>query len=134
MECDKSQCSSCSQDCAERKVDFHEPCNEFSSIKKVISVMSGKGGVGKSLVTSLLASSFQKKGMKVGILDADITGPSIPKIFGLKQKAEETSFGICPVETPSGIKIMSVNLILEDEDAPVIWRGPMLALSLIPIY
>lgn len=102
--------------------------NELNDIKKVIAVMSGKGGVGKSSVTSLLAVNFSKSGNKVGILDADITGPSIPKMFGIKDKPENSEFGIYPVKTSKlGIEIMSLNLLLAKEDDPVIWRGPLIA-------
>ena len=123
-----SNCSSCSQsDCASRKNDFKVEQNAFSSIKNVIGIVSGKGGVGKSLVTSEMAVLLQRKGYKVGILDADITGPSIPKVFGVHEKAEGNDRGIFPAETSTGIKIISINMLLEDEEMPVIWRGPVLA-------
>ncbi|MBE6008667.1 MAG: Mrp/NBP35 family ATP-binding protein [Lachnospiraceae bacterium] len=127
MSCDKSKCSSCSKGCSDSMKDLREPENEFSNIKKVIAVMSGKGGVGKSLVTSLLAVYFSKKGLKVGILDADITGPSIPKVFGIDEKAYQTEMGIEPGVSKGGIKVMSVNLILDEAETPVIWRGPLIA-------
>ena len=121
-------CSSCSSDCADReKVDFSAKLNEFSKVKKVIGVVSGKGGVGKSMVTSLLAVSAARKGMKTAILDADITGPSIPKAFGLKDMAYATEDGIIPVQTKTGIDVMSLNLLIENETDPVIWRGPVIA-------
>lgn len=102
--------------------------NAFSSINKVIAVMSGKGGVGKSAVTSLLATSLSRKKKKVGILDADFTGPSIPKVFGLDDKMAKTGpMGILPAVTPGGIKVMSINLLMERKDDPVIWRGPILS-------
>ncbi|HPZ43235.1 MAG TPA: Mrp/NBP35 family ATP-binding protein [Bacillota bacterium] len=101
--------------------------NNFSSVKKVIAIMSGKGGVGKSSVTSLLASGFRKRGFEVGVLDADLTGPSVPKMFGIKDKAEVTAFGLLPSESPGGVKVMSINLLVPREDDPVIWRGPVLA-------
>ena len=126
MSCDKSKCSSCSKGCSDSMKDFREPENEFSNIKKVIAVMSGKGGVGKSLVTSLLAVYFSKKGLKVGILDADITGPSIPKMFGVHGPAAACDDGIEPMLTANGIRLMSINLLLPDEESPVIWRGPVL--------
>ncbi len=120
-------CSTCSsKDCGERK-DLHAKQNEFSSIKKVIAVGSGKGGVGKSSVTSLLAVMMARRGYKVGVLDADITGPSIPRAFGITQKAQGSEIGIIPAETHMGIKVMSINLLLEDETQPVVWRGPVLA-------
>lgn len=101
--------------------------NDYSRIKNVIGIMSGKGGVGKSSVTSLLAAGFRKKGFNVGVLDADITGPSIPKMFGIHKHAENTGFGLIPAESPGGVKIMSLNLLVPNEDDPVIWRGPVIA-------
>jgi len=102
--------------------------NEFSSIKKIVAVMSGKGGVGKSSVAALTANSLNRRGKRVGILDADITGPSIPKMFGLNSNmAKSGPHGILPEKTPSGIQVMSINLLLEKKDHPVIWRGPLLA-------
>ena len=122
-------CSSCGSDCAERTEpqSFLEFTNEASHVGKVIGIVSGKGGVGKSLVTSLLASAMQKKGYSAAILDADITGPSIPKMFGIKEQAYANEIGIEPVETKNGIRMMSLNLLLEDQSDPVIWRGPMIA-------
>jgi len=101
--------------------------HEMNRIKHVIAVMSGKGGVGKSTVTALLAAAIRKKGLKVGILDADITGPSIPKLFGIKENPDVTEFGIIPVRSSGGIEIMSINLLLPSEDEPVIWRGPIIS-------
>lgn len=123
--CDKSQCSSCQSNCSERKADFIEQSNNH--IKKVIAVMSGKGGVGKSSMTSCIAVALRKKGYAVGILDGDITGPSIPKAFGIKEKAKGNGNGIDRIETKTGIAVMSANLILDTEDTPVIWRGPVIA-------
>ncbi len=122
-------CSSCSQNCGERKepISFLEKPHELSDIKRVIGVVSGKGGVGKSMVTSLLAVAMRRKGYKTAVLDADITGPSIPKAFGLKQKATGDETGIYPVVTNTGIEVMSVNLLLPDETDPVVWRGPVIA-------
>ena len=122
-------CSTCSQNCSSRKEpeSLHEKPHELSKIKKVIGVVSGKGGVGKSLVTSLLAVSTQRKGFKTAILDADITGPSIPKAFGIKEKAQGTENGILPCRSKTGIEIMSVNLLLENDTDPVVWRGPVIA-------
>lgn len=120
-------CSSCANKCKDN-TDFSEKLNELSSVKKVIGVISGKGGVGKSFVTSLLASISNKKGKKTAILDADITGPSIPKMFGVNKKAEATENNlIIPPMTKSGIDIMSINLLLENETDPVVWRGPVIA-------
>ena len=121
-------CSSCSHKCSTKsKQDFLEPINAKSSIKHVIGVVSGKGGVGKSMVTSTLATLMQRAGYKVGILDADITGPSIPKAFGISAGVEGNDDGMFPPETETGIKIMSVNLLLPDATAPVVWRGPVIA-------
>ena len=103
------------------------PCGQYSDIKKVIGVVSGKGGVGKSLVTSLLASAMQTRGHQCAVLDADITGPSIPKSFGIKDRAEADATGLLPKVTSTGIRIMSVNLLLETEDSPVVWRGPVIS-------
>lgn len=104
-----------------------EPMNAASNVKKVIGVVSGKGGVGKSFVTSSLACAMHKAGYKVGIMDADITGPSIPKMFGIHGQVYGTEEGMIPMESDEGMKVMSINLLLEDEEAPVIWRGPVIA-------
>lgn len=121
-------CDSCSQNCGDRKApSLKAELNEASSVKKVISVVSGKGGVGKSLVTSLLAVAMNRKGFKTGILDADITGPSIPRGFGLKERAMSGEFGIIPVSSATGIDILSINSILPNETDPVLWRGPIIA-------
>ena len=122
-------CSSCSSNCGERQQphDFRKPCNAHSHIKKVIAVVSGKGGVGKSTVTCSLAAAMAARGKKVGILDADITGPSIPRAFGIHQHAMGTDDGILPVETAGGIKMMSLSLLTDNETDPVIWRGPVIA-------
>ena len=121
-------CSSCTQNCSERKPEsFLKNLREGASVKKVIGVVSGKGGVGKSLVTSLLASEMQRRGYNCAVLDADITGPSIPKSFGLHEHATGTADYIFPVSTHTGLQIMSINLILEDETSPVVWRGPVVA-------
>ena len=126
MQCDHD-CSSCAQECESRQPQ-RERSNEFSNIKKVIGVVSGKGGVGKSLVTSLLACTAAKSGLKTAILDADVTGPSIPKAFGLTGRvyADEHDL-LMPVESSRGIKVMSVNLLLADESDPVAWRGPVIS-------
>jgi Mrp family chromosome partitioning ATPase len=117
-------------DCDSRtpsKEDFLEKLNDLSSVKKVIGVVSGKGGVGKSLVTSMLAVTFQRRGFQAAILDADVTGPSIPKAFGIKEKAKGMENYILPVLTKTGIEMMSVNLLLDNETDPVVWRGPVIA-------
>ena len=121
-------CSSCSSNCSSRKPEsLIEPTGEFNNIKNVIAVVSGKGGVGKSMVTSMLAVELRRKGYSVGILDADITGPSIPKSFGITTKAMQNEIGILPAETSTGIKVISVNMMLKETDSPVIWRGPVIA-------
>ena len=127
--CNQS-CSSCSEDCAERKeqkTDFCEKLHEMSSVKKVIGVVSGKGGVGKSLVTSMLAVTMNRRENNTAILDADVTGPSIPKVFGIKEKADGDEFGLFPVKTKTGIDVMSVNLLLENDTDPVVFRGPIIS-------
>jgi Mrp family chromosome partitioning ATPase len=126
--CNQS-CSSCGDDCADRKeekTDFREKPHELSSIKKVIGIVSGKGGVGKSSVTSMLAVTMKRMDYNVAILDADITGPSIPKAFGIKEKARGSEFGLYPLKSKTGIDIMSINLLLGNDTDPVIWRGPIL--------
>ena len=121
-------CSTCSSKCDSReKNSLMEQPHELSSVKHIIGVVSGKGGVGKSIVTSMLAVTMQRLGYKTAILDADITGPSIPKAFGLKKGVEGDGSGMIPPSTTSGIDIMSINLLLEDESRPVIWRGPVIA-------
>ena len=121
-------CSTCSANCSSRdKQSMYEAPHPASSVKHIIGVVSGKGGVGKSLVTSMLAVLMQRKGYRVGILDADITGPSIPKAFGLRKPVEGDGDGMLPPATTSGIEIMSVNLMLDDETRPVVWRGPVIA-------
>ena len=124
-------CSSCGESCSERTTpqSLVEEINMFSSYKKLIAVVSGKGGVGKSMVTSLMACQMRAKGYRVGILDADITGPSIPKAFGIHQMAYVTPDGklMIPAQSNTGIEIMSANMILDNETDPVIWRGPIVA-------
>lgn len=122
-------CSSCAEKCGQEgaKQSLEAPANELSRVKKVIAVVSGKGGVGKSLITSLLAVSAAKKGKTVAVLDADITGPSIPKAFGITQKAQGDGTFIFPAVSEGGVKIISVNMMLEDETQPVVWRGPVIS-------
>ncbi len=121
-------CGSCSANCSERQPEsLIEKPHELSRINKVIGIVSGKGGVGKSLVTCLSAVLMNRRGFKTAVLDADITGPSVPKAFGLTEKAQGNETAIYPVITKKGIKVMSVNLLLPDETAPVIWRGPIIA-------
>ena len=121
-------CSTCSLNCpSKEKTSLLEPQNEGSDVKKVIAVVSGKGGVGKSLCTSMLATLTQRRGWKTAILDADVTGPSIPKIFGVKAEIEGTEEGMFPAVSTTGIELISANLLLESEDTPVVWRGPVIA-------
>lgn len=124
--CDKSSCEGCPS--RQNATNFQVDANEDSCIRRVIGVVSGKGGVGKSMVTASLANQLAGKGYKVGILDADITGPSIPKMYGVHGPAEASDDGgITPCYTKNGIALMSINLLLPDETAPVIWRGPIIA-------
>ncbi|MCI8599952.1 MAG: Mrp/NBP35 family ATP-binding protein [Lachnospiraceae bacterium] len=123
--CDKSSCEGCPS--REKPANFKVDTNEYSCIRRVIGVVSGKGGVGKSLVTASLANQLAAKGHRVGILDADITGPSIPKMYGVHGPAEATDMGIEPCYTENGIALMSMNLLLPVEETPVIWRGPIIA-------
>ena len=122
-------CSSCGESCGERTEpqSFQAKAHDLSHVKKVIAVVSGKGGVGKSLVTSSLACAMRARGKKVCILDADITGPSIPKAFGIHTRAMGSELGIYPVDSEGGVQVMSLNLLTENETDPVIWRGPVIA-------
>ena len=121
-------CESCTADCGQRtKQSLVEQPHQMSTIKNVIAVVSGKGGVGKSMVTSMLAVLAQRKGLGSAVLDADITGPSIPKAFGITERAQGSEIGIIPAQTKKGIQVMSVNLLLENETDPVVWRGPVIA-------
>lgn len=121
-------CSTCGADCpSKNKESMIEKANENSHVKKVIAVVSGKGGVGKSLITSMMAVLTQRNGYQAAVLDADVTGPSIPKIFGAKGEITGSELGMYPIESASGIRLMSVNFLLEDETQPVVWRGPVIA-------
>jgi Mrp family chromosome partitioning ATPase len=121
-------CAACSENCEERQPkDFRQPLNEMSRVRHVIGVISGKGGVGKSMVACMLATLMRRKGLKVGILDADITGPTIPQALGLHKKALAKETCILPVTTKTGIEVMSLNLLLPRETDPVVWRGPIIA-------
>ncbi|HHZ06760.1 MAG TPA: Mrp/NBP35 family ATP-binding protein [Clostridiales bacterium] len=122
-------CGSCEESCSSRQEpeDMHEKLNDLSRVNKVIGVVSGKGGVGKSMITSMLSVIFNRRGYKTAVLDADVTGPSIPKGFGIKEKAKGNDFGLLPATTKTGIDIMSVNLLLQNETDPVVWRGPIIA-------
>ncbi len=127
--CGETACSGDCAHCSEKHSDnvpTFEPANKNSKVKHIIAVMSGKGGVGKSMVTASLAVMMNRKGFKVGILDGDITGPSIPKMFGTNGRVMATEDGIIPAETANGIKIISVNLMLQNPEAPVAWRGPVI--------
>lgn len=121
-------CSSCGTDCEDRKApqSFQVPMHERSSVKKVIGVASGKGGVGKSLVTALLAIGMQKRGKQSGILDGDLTGPSIPKILGVTERAQGVEDGLLPCKSSTGIDVISMNLLLDNPSDPVVWRGPVI--------
>ena len=125
-------CGSCGENCAQR--DMHKAPHELSKIKKVIGVVSGKGGVGKSLTTAMLAVLAERNGFQAAILDADITGPSIPKMFGITEKATGTELGILPAMSKKGIEIMSMNLLLEEDTDPVIWRGPVIAGAVLQFW
>lgn len=126
--CGKSSCAGCEHAGKHEPVDFTAHLNPMSSVKKVIGIVSGKGGVGKSLVTSLMAATMKRRGHRTAILDADVTGPSIPKAFGLSgQKAGGNEIGIMPLTSASGIEIISANMFLPNESDPVVWRGPMIA-------
>ncbi len=125
-----SDCSACKADCASRKnpkASFQENPHDLSHVKRVIGVVSGKGGVGKSMVTSLLAVTLRRQGFKTAILDADITGPSIPRAFGITEKATGSDVGLFPVSSKTGIPVMSLNLLLDNDTEPVVWRGPIIA-------
>ena len=127
--CSAESCSNCAHadSCTSKKVDMRVPANEYTHVKKVIGVISGKGGVGKSMVTASLARMMREQGYSVGILDADITGPSIPKMYGIHEHAVGTEVGMFPCIAKDETRIMSVNLLLDSEDTPVIWRGPIIA-------
>lgn len=118
-------CSSCSSSCEHEDMRLKQ--NEYSDVKKVIAVVSGKGGVGKSSVTAMLATAMQLRGKQTAVLDADVTGPSIPKMFGIKGRAEADATGLLPKVTSTGIRAMSINLLLEKDDSPVVWRGPVIS-------
>ncbi len=122
------QCAGCEEECAQRKPEsFLEAPHELSQIRKVVGVVSGKGGVGKTMVTSLLAVLMQRAGYQTAILDADVTGPSIPRAFGIHEKAQGSQLGIFPVKSKTGISVISTNLLLENDTDPVVWRGPVIA-------
>ena len=125
--CSRESCEGCPSRNGSAPQNFREELNPFSSVKKVIGIVSGKGGVGKSFVTASLASAMRKQGYEVGILDADITGPSIPKMYGVHGPAEGNDMGLFPVPAKDGTKIMSLNLLVDDEESPVVWRGPVIA-------
>lgn len=122
-------CSSCASGCGERRApqEMHKPVNALSSVKKVIAVVSGKGGVGKSTVTCSLAAAMAGRGKKVGVLDADITGPSVPRAFGIRERAAGSDMGLIPAVSKGGVELMSLNLLTDEETDPVMWRGPVIA-------
>ena len=119
-------CSTCSKEGCSSRIEKEKP-NEHSHIGKIYAVVSGKGGVGKSMVTSMLSVATQRKGFKVGVLDADITGPSMGKEFGITGQAQGCEYGILPMELVTGIKVMSINMLLDNPSSPVVWRGPVIA-------
>ncbi len=127
--CSPNDCAGCPSagNCSSKPQSLLEEPNKMSNIGKVIGVVSGKGGVGKTLVSSMLSVAMQRMGKNVGVLDADITGPSIPKAFGIHGKADACEFGIIPAKSKMGLDIMSINLLLENESDPVVWRGPVIA-------
>lgn len=127
-------CSSCASNCGERTHDFRIQPHEKSKIKKIIGVVSGKGGVGKSFVTSVLASTMSRKGYHVGVLDGDITGPSMGKVFGIHEKASGQDNMIFPAVTKTGIQVITTNMLLDSDSQPIIWRGPMVAGILKQFY
>ena len=125
-------CGSCNQDCSQR--DMHKKPHELSNIKHVIGIVSGKGGVGKSMTTAMLSVIARRNGLKTAIMDADVTGPSIPKMFGITEKALGSDMGILPVMSKTGIEIMSMNVLLEEDTEPVIWRGPVIAGTVLQFW
>lgn len=127
-------CSTCSSNCGSKQENFYQQPHKLTNIKKIIGVVSGKGGVGKSLVTSLLASNMAKLGYKTAVIDADITGPSIPKMFGIKGKVYATEDSAYPVASAGGVEVVSINLLLDDESKPVVWRGPVIAGAVNQFY
>ena len=122
-----SACSSCAEDCSSRTAPPKTQTNAQSNIKHAIAIVSGKGGVGKSLVTSMIATALHRRGLSIGVLDADITGPSIPKVFGIEDKLRANEFGILPSESQGGIKVVSTNLVLPEDTTPVLWRGAVIS-------
>lgn len=128
-------CSSCGENCSSRKAEsFKKAPHKLSKIKKVIAVVSGKGGVGKSMTSAMLASACNKLGYKTALMDADITGPSIPRMFGIHKRAMGGENGILPVETESGIQVMSMNVLLDREDDPVVWRGALISGTVLQFW
>lgn len=127
--CGRSSCEGCpsASESQQEKADFHAKLNDLSSVKKVIAIVSGKGGVGKSLVTGLLAGAMQRRGKRCAVLDADITGPSMSKNLGVTGKAQANELGILPLTAPCGLEVLSANMFLPNESDPVVWRGPLIA-------
>ena len=128
-------CSSCGEDCPSREgASLKKKPHAMSDIKRVIAVVSGKGGVGKSMTCALLAAASQAKGNVTAVMDADITGPSIPKMFGVHERARGDEFGIYPCVSKEGVQMMSMNLLLEKEDDPVVWRGALLSANVLHLW
>ena len=127
-------CGSCSADCASRTADFRAEQNQHSNVKKVIGIVSGKGGVGKSMTCALLAAASQAKGNVTAVMDADITGPSIPRMFGVHERARGDETGILPCVSGEGVQMMSMNLLLENEDDPVVWRGALISGTVLQFW
>lgn len=127
-------CSSCGESCSSRKESLKKKPHELSTVKKVIAVVSGKGGVGKSMTSAMLAVSAQRRGYNAALMDADITGPSIPKMFGIHDRAMGSDKGILPVDSKYGVQVMSMNVLLEHEDEPVVWRGSLISGTVLQFW
>lgn len=127
-------CSSCGESCSSRKESLKKKPHELSTVKKVIAVVSGKGGVGKSMTSAMLAVSAQRRGYNTALMDADITGPSIPKMFGIHERAMGSEKGILPVDSKYGVQVMSMNVLLEHEDEPVVWRGSLISGTVLQFW
>ena len=127
-------CSSCGESCSSRKESLKKKPHELSTVKQVSAVVSGKGGVGKSMTSAMLAVSAQRRGYNTALMDADITGPSIPKMFGIHERAMGSEKGILPVDSKYGVQVMSMNVLLEHEDEPVVWRGSLISGTVLQFW